>query len=86
MLWSIASAVARLVTMARTVRRPPQWHVQTSMPNVRCNAVAQSRRGRFGLGPDGGGGGAGGCMTVGRRLAARAAANDVWVVASPLPN
>ena len=78
MLWSIASAVARLVTMARTVRRPPQWHVQTSMPNVRCNAVAQARRGRIGLGPDGGGG-AGGCgasMTVGRRLAL--GANTPW--------
>jgi len=47
MLCSIASAVARLVTMARTVRLPPQWQVHTSMPNVRWSAVAQSSRGRF---------------------------------------
>ena len=38
MLRSMASAMARWVTMARTVRRP-QWQVHTSMPKVRCKAT-----------------------------------------------
>lgn len=35
MLWRIVCAVALSVMMARTVRRPPQWQIQTSMPKVR---------------------------------------------------
>lgn len=58
--------------MARTARRPPQWQVHTSMPKVRCSAVAQSSRGRFGflVAPGAGlGGGDADSITSARRLA-----------------
>jgi hypothetical protein len=35
MLQRMAWAVARRVMTARTMRLPPQWQVQTSMPKVR---------------------------------------------------
>jgi len=41
-LRSICSAVRWLLTAASALRLPPQGHVQTSTPNVRCSNVAQS--------------------------------------------
>ena len=46
------------------------------MPNVRCNAVAQSSRGRFGFAAGAGlGGGGDGSITSARRLALGGASN-----------
>ena len=44
---SISSAVRRLVTMAMTLRLPPQGHCHTSTPQVLACKVAQSSLGFF---------------------------------------
>jgi hypothetical protein len=69
---STSSAVARRVMSARSLRRPPQGHFQTSASKVWRWRKAQSTRGRFCLAPsaagaregtsgEGGGGGEPGC-------------------------